>query len=81
MRRQVIKIGSSLGITLPTQETGRLRLKAGDEVELISEEQGLRLVPANRIKPIRLRGLWKGVDLSKEEIDEVRREAWGDLFK
>lgn len=26
-----------------------------------------------------LRGLWKGVDISAEDIDEARREMWGNF--
>jgi hypothetical protein len=26
-----------------------------------------------------LRGLWKGFDISAEDIDEARREMWGDF--
>lgn len=76
MRRQVIKIGSSLGLILPAQEAGRLKLKAGDEVDVNFDGEGLKIVPINRIKPIHLQGLWKGIDLSEEEIDEARHEAW-----
>lgn len=81
MRRQVIKIGSSLGITLPAQEASRLKLKAGDEVEIIGEGNTLKIVPQTKIRAISLGGLWKGIDLSEEEIDEARREAWGELFR
>ncbi len=76
MKRQIIKIGSSVGIILPAQEASRLKLKAGDEVEVVAEGEGLKIVPMNRIRPIRLRGLWKGVNLSEEEINEARHEAW-----
>lgn len=81
MRRQVIKIGSSLGVTLPVQEAGWLRLKAGDEVEVTREGNALKIAPLTKIRPIVLGGLWEGVDLSEEEITEARREAWGELFK
>ncbi len=26
-----------------------------------------------------LRGMWKGVDISAEDIDEARREVWGNF--
>ncbi|MGI8884389.1 MAG: DUF2281 domain-containing protein [Pyrinomonadaceae bacterium] len=26
-----------------------------------------------------LRGMWKGVDISAEDIDEARREMWGNF--
>jgi hypothetical protein len=26
-----------------------------------------------------LRGLWRGLDITKEDIAEVRREMWGDF--
>ena len=29
--------------------------------------------------PIRLGGLWSGLQFSEEEIDQARRELWGDL--
>lgn len=28
---------------------------------------------------ISLRGLWKGADITEEDIDEVRREMWGNF--
>jgi hypothetical protein len=38
--------------------------------------------PTPPYKPVKLGGLWPGLDLSEEEIDELRREVWrglGDL--
>lgn len=35
---------------------------------------------SNGKKPRRsLRGMWKGVDISAEDIDEARREMWGNF--
>ncbi|MDQ3705686.1 MAG: hypothetical protein M3437_10775 [Chloroflexota bacterium] len=53
-----------------------------DKVRLIEQlapqiEQELKVVqPAERTP---LRGLWKGVDISEEEIAEARREMWGSF--
>ncbi len=35
---------------------------------------------SNGRKPRRsLKGMWKGVDISAEDIDEARREMWGNF--
>ena len=81
MAKQIFKIGNSLGLTIPTGEVKRLKLKPGDKVEFYSDGQSLRIVPVNRIRPIKLGGLWKGIDITEEEIAEMRREAWGERFK
>ena len=66
---------------LPAQESARLRLKAGDEVEIVADENTLHIIPLTRIKPVSVGGLWKGVRLSEREINEARHETWGDLLK
>ena len=39
-----------------------------------------RELAATQAKPRRsLRGLWKGLDLTQEEIDQARREVWGSF--
>ena len=81
MAKQIIKIGNSLGLTIPSSEVERLKLKAGDKVEIYSDGHALRIVPAKRIKAIKLGGLWKGIDISEEDIAEIRREMWGERFK
>jgi hypothetical protein len=58
---------------LPPRERLRVIAQALPEVERELQE------PASR--PPSLRGLWKGLDfdISAEEIDEARREAWSDF--
>jgi len=35
---------------------------------------------SNGVKPRRsLEGMWKGVEISAEDIDEARREMWGNF--
>jgi hypothetical protein len=53
-----------------------------DKVRLIEQlapqiEQELKVVQPAELSP--LRGLWKGVDISEEEIAEARREMWGNF--
>lgn len=81
MAKQLIKIGNSIGLTLPTDEVQRLKLKPGDKVEVYSDGQSLRIVPARKIKAIKLGGLCKGEDISEEAIEEVRKEMWGRLYR
>lgn len=76
MEKQVLKIGNSLGLTLPPSETRRLKLKPGDLVELKPEGDGILILPQSRLKKIRLGGIWQGQDLSYEEIQEARDQAW-----
>ncbi len=81
MAKQIFKIGNSLGLTIPTGEVKRLKLKPGDKVEFYADGQSLRIVPLNRIRPVRLGGICKGVDISEEEIKEMRKEMWGRLAR
>ncbi|MBI2082805.1 MAG: AbrB/MazE/SpoVT family DNA-binding domain-containing protein [Deltaproteobacteria bacterium] len=81
MAKQLIRIGNSLGLTLPTNEVKRLNLKPGDKVEIYSDGKSLKIVPAIKIKPTKLAGLWKGIKITEEDISEVRREMWGVRFK
>ncbi len=83
MAKQIIKIGNSLGLTLPSSEIGRLKLKPGDKVEIYSDGHSLRIVPIKRIKPIKLGGLWADahIDISEEDINQVRKEMWGERFR
>jgi len=81
MVKQLLKIGNSVAITIPSEEVAKLKLKPGDKVEIYSDGESLKIVPVRKIKPIKLGGLWKGLDISEEEIAEVRREMWGDRFK
>jgi len=81
MAKQLIRIGNSIGLTLPTSEVSRLKLKPGDKVEIYTDGQSLKLVPVRRIKPVKLGGLWRGTDISEEDISKIRREMWGARFK
>ena len=81
MVKQLLKIGNSVAITIPSEEVAKLGLKAGDKVEIYSDGQSLRVVPVRKIKPIKLGGLCKGEDISEEDIEEVRKEMWGRLYR
>lgn len=80
MRKKLVKIGNSLSIILPMNEMNQLNLKAGDMVEIISNGEEIRIVPVNRIRPIRLGGLWKGLTISEEEIQQTRHEFSREPF-
>lgn len=81
MTKKIIKIGSSLGLILPAEETQKLKLKPGDKVEVYSDGNTLKIVPVRKIKAVALGGLLKGVDISEEDIDQARREMWGRLYR
>jgi antitoxin component of MazEF toxin-antitoxin module len=81
MVKQLLKIGNSVAITIPSEEVAKLRLKPGDQVEIFSDGESLKIVPIRKIKPIKLGGIWKGLDISEEDIAEARREMWGERFK
>ncbi len=81
MVKQLLKIGNSVALTLPSEEVARLKLKPGDKVEIYSDGRSLRIVPVRKIKAIKLGGIWKGLDISEEDIAEARREMWGERFK
>lgn len=58
------------------------KLSVTEKVRLIERitPQITRDLKAIRKKPRRsLRGLWRGVDISSEDIDEARRELWQDF--
>lgn len=67
MAKQLIKIGNSLGLTLPASAVSGLNLKPGDEVEVYSDGKSLHLVPVKQVKAVSLGGLWKDVDLSEDD--------------
>lgn len=81
MVKQLLKIGNSVAITIPAEEVAKLGLKAGDKVEIYSDGETLKIVPVRKIKPIKLGGIWEGINISEEDIAEARREMWGDRFK
>jgi antitoxin component of MazEF toxin-antitoxin module len=81
MVKQLLKIGNSVAITIPSEEVAKLKLKPGDKVEIYSDGESLKIVPIRKIKPVKLGGIWRGVDITEEDIAEARREMWGDRFK
>ena len=80
MVKQLLKIGNSVAITIPSEEVAKLGLKAGDKVEIYSDGETLKIIPIRRIRAIKLGGLCKGLDISEEDIAEVRREMWRSTF-
>ncbi|MBI4374543.1 MAG: AbrB/MazE/SpoVT family DNA-binding domain-containing protein [Deltaproteobacteria bacterium] len=80
MAKQLIKICNSVGLTLPTNEVKRLNLKPGDKVEIYSDGKSMRIIPAVKIRAVKIGGLCKGESISEEDIAEVRREMWGKRF-
>lgn len=81
MVKQLLKIGNSVAVTIPAEEVAKLKLKPGDKVEFYSDGQSLRIVPIRKIKPIKLGGICKGLDISEEDIAEARREMWGKFYR
>ena len=58
------------------------QLSLVDKVRLIQRvaAQIERELPAPPPKPRQsLRGLWKGLDITEEDVAEARREMWGNL--
>lgn len=58
------------------------RLPLADKVRLIGQiapqiQRELHAVPGQPRKS--LLGLWKGLDITKEDIDQARREMWGQF--
>ena len=67
-------------ITLDTVLQLAKRLSALDKVRLVERiapeiERDLRTVKPRES----LRGLWKGLDITDEDIAEMRREMWADF--
>lgn len=81
MVKSLLKIGNSVALTIPAEEVAKLKLKPGDKVEIYSDGESLKVVPIRKIRAVKLGGLWKGLDISEEDIAEVRRDMWGDRFK
>jgi antitoxin component of MazEF toxin-antitoxin module len=80
MVKQLLKIGNSVALTIPAEEVAKLRLKPGDQVEIYSDGESLKIVPIRKIRAVKLGGLFKGMDISEEDIAEVRREMWKSTF-
>ena len=80
MVKQLLKIGNSIALTIHSEEVMKLKLKPGDKVEIYSDGETLKIVPVRKIKPIKLGGLCKGLDISEEDIADVRREIWKSTF-
>ena len=80
MVKQLLKIGNSIAITIPSEEVAKLKLKPGDKVEIYSDGESLKIVPIRKIRAIKLGGICKGLDISEEDIAEVRREMWRSTF-
>jgi hypothetical protein len=58
------------------------QLPAGDKERLIAwiAPEIDREPPVNRPMPRKsLRGLWRGLDITEEDIAEARREMWGSF--
>lgn len=81
MQKRLIKLGNSCALTLPAEEVARLKLKPGDQVEVSSDGNALKIVPVRKIKAVALGGLFKGVEISEEDIREVRKEMWREPFR
>jgi hypothetical protein len=63
-------------ITLATKLTLLEKVKL---VEHVMAELGEELTPSARKPRQSLYGLWAGVQISEEDIDEARREMWGNF--
>lgn len=81
MTKKLIRIGSSCGLILPSEEVTRLHLKPGDRVEIFSDGNTLKVVPIRKIRAVSLGGLWKALDIGEKEIKKARREAWGKFYR
>ena len=58
------------------------QLSAVDKARLIERmvpdiERELRAARSTR--PVSLRGLWRGLDITKDEIDQAREEMWSEF--
>ncbi|MBF0106153.1 MAG: AbrB/MazE/SpoVT family DNA-binding domain-containing protein [Deltaproteobacteria bacterium] len=80
MHKQIIKIGSSLGLTLPVSEVEKLNLKAGDEVDLECEGGVLKIRPVKKVRAVSLGGLWKRLKISDADLTEAKKNMWGKLI-
>ena len=56
------------------------RLPVEQQLEIIGELSH-SLQRALKPQAVKLGGLWKGLDIRDEEIDEVRREMWSNQVK
>ena len=56
-----------------------LRGLSHEEQQRLIEQVESELNDALTVKPLALGGIWKGIRLSKEDIDQARRECWKGL--
>lgn len=69
-------------VTLDQVLTLAEKLSARDQVRLIEliAPQIERAIEPATIKPLySLRGIWKGIDITEQDIGEARREMWGNF--
>lgn len=79
MHKQIIKIGSSLGITIPAKEAEKIGLKAGDSVKIEGDDEMLKIIPVHKIKPVSMAGLWRKIKITNADIKRMRKQAWGKI--
>ena len=70
------------GVTLEEALVVVRRLSPVDKARLIEQivpDLERELEAARPMPRKSLRGLWRGLDITPEEIDEARREMWGNF--
>lgn len=74
---QKVTVSEKGQIAIPANTRRRFGIKRGTQLQLIEEENGIRLVPPANL--LEICGTWKGLDLKKieAEIEEMRREERG----
>ena len=57
MEKEIIQLGNSLAVIIPSPMARQCRFRRGDSVRLKVEDQTLRIDPMSRLKPVKLCGL------------------------
>ncbi len=71
---KTVTLGEILGLVKQLSLVDKVRL-----IEQVAPQIEQELVDVQPGPRKSLRGLWRGVDITEEDITEVRREMWGNF--
>ncbi|MBI3540758.1 MAG: AbrB/MazE/SpoVT family DNA-binding domain-containing protein [Deltaproteobacteria bacterium] len=81
MEKEILQLGSSLAVIIPSSIAKQVHLKKGDHVRWSTSGRSLRLVPSNRLRPVNLGGLLQGKKVSWEDLRSARSQLQKQISK
>ena len=80
MEKEILKIGSSLAIIIPSPVAKSFHLKSGDRVRIEVEEWKITIQKTEKITPVKLEGIVKPSGFKLKDLRKLRRE-WTKSFE